>query len=414
MSEKPNEINRRKFLSAAATGVATAGLAGMMPGAVLGQEPKKEETETGKKEKKEKKIIHRTLGRTGLEVPIVSMGVMNAGNPEIVQASYDLGVRHFDTAAYYQYGRNEQMVGDVIKKMKVRDDVIIATKVHTRGQRSGLKPEESKAKLIAACEASLLRLKMDHVDILYMHDVSQPDEIADPAVIEGMAELKKQGKIRFSGVSTHSNMTGILNEAARLGSWDVVLTAVNFTMADDGDLLMAIKKAADKGVGIVAMKTMAGGARWPNPESRRNYTGSTIAVAALKWAMRNESIATSIPGYTNYEHMNEDFSVAYDLDYTEEEKKFLADNQVKLGMGFCRQCRSCLAGCPHDADIPSLMRIHMYAAQYGNFHHARITLDDIPKPNGLDACRLCDTCTARCANTVDIHRRIEELKLMYA
>ena len=408
MPQKKLEINRRKFLSATAAGIASAGLAGLAPGVVLAQDEKEKATE------KRKEIINRTLGRTKLKMPIVSMGVMNANNPEIMQASYELGVRHFDTAAYYQYGSNEQMVGNVIGKLKVRDKVIIATKIHTRGQRSGLTPEESKKKLISACEASLSRLKMDYVDILYLHDVSEPEEIGNGGIIEGMEELKKQGKVRFVGVSTHSNMTAIINEAVRLGSWDVVLTAINFTMADEAGLLTAIGTAGEKGVGIVAMKALAGGARWPNPESRRKYSSSTIATAALKWVLNNENIATCIPGYTSYEHMNEDFSVAYDLECTAEEKKFLEDNEIKLSLGYCRQCRQCLASCPNGADVPTLMRIHMYAAQYANFHHARRTLDDIPRHSGLDACRSCDTCTAQCGNSVDIRRRIEELRLIYA
>jgi len=183
--------------------------------------------------------------------------------------------------------------------------------------------------------------------------VSEPEEIGNGGIIEGMEELKKQGKVRFVGVSTHSNMTAIINEAVRLGSWDVVLTAINFTMADEAGLLTAMGTAGEKGVGIVAMKALAGGARWPNPESRRKYSSSTIA-----------TIATCIPGYTSYEHMNEDFSVAYDLEYTAEEKKFLEDNEIKLSLGYCRQCRQCLASCPNGADVPTLMRIHMYAAQY--------------------------------------------------
>src|SRR5512135_2783814 len=56
-------------------------------------------------------IIHRTLGKTGLSLPIVSMGVMNADVPGLIPRSYQLGVRHFDTAAHYQEGRNESMVG---------------------------------------------------------------------------------------------------------------------------------------------------------------------------------------------------------------------------------------------------------------------------------------------------------------
>jgi predicted aldo/keto reductase-like oxidoreductase len=209
-------------------------------------------------------------------------------------------------------------------------------------------------------------------------------------------------------------MADVINEVTRNGFYDVVLTAINFTMADDGALLTAISDAATKGVGVIAMKTMAGGGRWPNPESRRDYTSSTIAKAALKWVLRNENIATSIPGYTNYEHMQEDFSIARDLEYTPEERSFLADNDIKLSMGFCRQCRQCLAGCPAGADIPTLMRVHMYAAQYSNFYHARAILDDMPVKRGLRACMSCAECVADCANTVDIPRRIGELKAIYA
>jgi len=75
------------------------------------------------------KPIYRALGRTGISLPIVSMGVMNADVPGLIPRSYELGIRHFDTAAFYQQGRNEEMVGRMIKEMGVRDKVIISTKV---------------------------------------------------------------------------------------------------------------------------------------------------------------------------------------------------------------------------------------------------------------------------------------------
>jgi predicted aldo/keto reductase-like oxidoreductase len=198
------------------------------------------------------------------------------------------------------------------------------------------------------------------------------------------------------------------------GFYDVVLTTINVSMANDTELLGAIKNAADKGIGIIAMKTQAGGQRLPNTETLRQYSNATINKAMLKWVMRNENIATSIPGYDNFEHMREDFSVASDLEYTEEEEKFLSDNSIQLSLGFCRQCKVCLASCPKNTDIPTLMRTHMYAAQYANFHHARATLDDIPTGQGLSECASCSECSAQCANSVDIPRRISELKAMYA
>lgn len=406
MSQNNQDYTRRKFLSTAATGLVSAGMLSLAPAAAAQSSERSEEGAS-------REVIHRTLGRTGIKVPVVSMGVMNSGNPEIVQASYELGIRHFDTAAYYQFGRNEQMVGSVIGNLGVRDQTIIATKILTGPQRTGLTPEALRAKTISACEASLGRLRMDYVDILYVHNVDNVATVTDQAIIDGMTELKKQGKIRFAGIATHTAMADIINEVVRGGFYDVVLTSINFTMADDTALLDAIKNAASAGVGIVAMKTLAGGARWPNPTSRKDYTSATIVSAALKWVLRLEGVSTAIPGYTNYDHMREDFSVVYGLEFTEQERKFLSDNSVKLSMGFCRQCQSCLASCPHGVDVPSLMRTHMYAAQYGNLYEARTTLDGVTRERSLGQCLDCSACSAKCANSVDISRRIDELKTLY-
>lgn len=407
--EKRTDLSRRAFLAKTASGFASAGLLTGLPAGILAQE-----TAPGDTEQTSTEVIHRTLGRTGISSPIISMGVMNANNPEIVQASYEIGIRHFDTAATYQYGRNEQMVGGVIQHLGVRDKVTIGTKIFSGSQRRGLESQEVVDKLVTDCEASLKRLKSDYVDILYIHNVDNADTVKDSAIIEGVNKLKEQKKIRFAGVSTHSQMADVINAVVEGGFYDIVLTAINFTMANDGELLGAIEHAAAKGVGIVAMKTLAGGGRWPDPETRKKYTGSTIARAALKWVLRNENIATSIPGFTNYEHMREDFSVVHGLEYTDEERAFLEDNEITLGMGFCRQCRKCLASCPRDADIPNLMRTHMYVAQYANFDQARVTLDEISADRGLAACGSCSDCTARCVNNVDIGGRIAELKLVYA
>jgi len=408
MPDSKSEFNRRKFLAVSLSGAVTAGLASLSPGISAAQEASKTADNS------ENKIISRQLGKTGMKIPIISMGVGAAGSPAIIQSSYELGVRHFDTAANYQFGRNEQMVGNVISKMGVRDDVIIGTKILVPEQRRGLNAAQLKEKALTLLDGSLKRLKTDYVDILYVHSLSSAEEVSDPAVVEAMIHLKELKKVRAIGISTHSNMAEIINETAKTDNYDVILTSINFTMADDQALLGAIKNAASKGIGFVAMKTLAGGGRWPNPESRKDYSGSTVASAALKWVLNNKDITTSIPGFSNYDHMREDFSVASNLEYTTEEKKLLSDNNIKLSMGFCRQCGQCLVSCPVDTDIPTLMRTHMYAAQYGDFYLARSTLAEIPKGNSLQQCLSCQTCKAQCANSVDIAQRIDELKVIFA
>ncbi len=404
MERKKGGLTRRGFMTAAAGGLVGAGIAGL---AYAGPA-------SDKKEEKKGKIITRKLGKTEIEIPVVSMGVMNANNPEIVSASYDMGVRHFDTAAYYQGGKNERMVGEVIKELGVRDDVVIATKIYTPNMRVGDTAEDTRKKIRVQIDESLNRLQMNHVDILYVHVVDSAEFAMNEAVHEAMEEARKTGRTRFTGISTHKNMSEVINAVTESGWYDVVLTAINMTLADDDKLLGSIERAAAKGVGIVAMKTQVGGKRFQLPEGIADYDSTTINQAALKWVMRNENITTSIPGYTTFEHMKEDFDIAYNLEFNEKEKCLLGECKLKVGMGYCRQCDLCLGDCPAGVDVPTLMRTHMYAAQYANFHHARATLDEIEAGRGLDRCSGCGACTVRCPHLVDVAAKIEELKLIYA
>ncbi len=406
MERKKGGLTRRGFISAAAGGIVGAGIAGLAHSG-----PASDEKEEGKKKGK---IITRKLGKTGIEIPVVSMGVMNANNPEVVKASYDTGIRHFDTAAYYQGGKNERMVGEVIKEMGVRDEVVIATKIYTPNMRVGDSADEIRSKIHIQIDECLQRLQMNHVDILYVHNVESAEFAMNEAVHEAMEEARKSGRTRYTGLTTHKNMSEVIDAVTRSGSYDVVLTAINMTLADDSRLLGSIERAAAKGVGIIAMKTQIGGRRFPLPDGIIDYDSTTINQAALRWVMRNENITTSIPGYTTFEHMKEDFDIAYSLEFNEKEKCLIGDCKLKVGMGYCRQCDLCLGDCPAGVDVPTLMRTHMYAAQYANFHHARVTLDEIEPGRGLDGCSGCGACTVRCPHSVDVAAKIEELKLIYA
>ncbi len=407
MSDDNFRINRRQFLTTSASCLLASGLAGLAPATALAQTTAEKKTSGGK-------LITRTLGRTGMELPIVSMGAGAASAPSVVKAAYEAGVRHFDTAANYAYGRNEQMVGTVVAKLGVRKQVNIGTKVMVPQQRNGLDPETLKKRTMELLDGSLKRLKTDYVDILYVHSVSSADELAQPGLTEAFVAAKESGKARAIAVSTHSNMAAVINATTADGRWDAILTAVNFTMADDSEMMMSVENAAKAGIGMIAMKVMAGGSNWPNPESRQNYSQATVNRAALKWVLHNEHIHTSIPGFGNFDHLNEDFAIASNLAYTEEEKSLLADNEGKLGMGFCRQCRGCLASCPHNVEVPTLMRTHMYAKQYSDFYLARQTFREIPRAQSLAVCQDCSKCVATCAHTVDIPGRIAELGTIFA
>jgi uncharacterized protein len=351
-------------------------------------------------------IITRKLGRTGLQIPIVSMGVMNADNPEVVKASYELGVRLFDTAQGYQNGKNEEMIGEVIKTLGVRAKVFIQTKIPMPRLPQTATAEQISQQMIRDFEGCLKRLQTDYVDTLLIHmpTVAQMNE---PGAIQAMTTIRKQKRARFIGVSSHMDQANVLNDVVKNKIFDTVTIGYSFTNAQDAAMLDAIKKAAAAGIGLIAMKTQASARFGPPSGTPINQT------AALKWALNHPEITTAIPGYTNFDHMKEDFSVAYSLEYTPEEKKFLATKNLVAAIQFCQQCGECRGTCPKGVDIPTLMRTHMYAARYGNFSHARYTLDSIEESAHLKNCSDCSECNARCKNYVNIARSIGDLKSMY-
>ncbi|MBI5547823.1 MAG: aldo/keto reductase [Deltaproteobacteria bacterium] len=149
----------------------------------------------------------RVLGRTGLQVPIVSMGVMNADNPNLVRAALDGGMLLLDTAHGYQNGRNEEMLGTVLKD-RPRDSFLLCTKVFlsTLDRKTGLfSPETRGEEILEKLEISLKRLNLEHVDVLYLHAQSLRESTLLEPVLKGLEKAKKDGKARFLGVSTNKN-----------------------------------------------------------------------------------------------------------------------------------------------------------------------------------------------------------------
>jgi len=352
-------------------------------------------------------IIRRKLGKTDIEVPIISMGVMNADNPAVIQESFNTGIRLFDTARTYQRGGNELILGRVLGNLNARNQAIIQTKDHALLINRSTAAERTKA-LLASLGESLAALNTDYVDIYLLHGPSTI-QMNDSGVREALAEMKKQKKARYIGFATHSNQAEQLNIAAKDGFYDTISLSLNFTMAQDTALLNAVRNAANEGIGLIAMKTQAGGGR-PKPGVELVPASQT---AALKWVLRHEEITTAIPGYTNFDHMRENFSVASGLEYTNAEREFLSGRNVQALVQFCLQCGECRPGCPNDVDIPTLMRTHMYAAGYGNFVHARAALDEIASNVSLKNCADCSACGAKCSNYVSIADNIRDLKAMY-
>ncbi len=404
--------NRRTFLSRSLAGLTSLGLAGGASKNLFGL------GQAGLVAKPAGGIITRSLGKIGQQVPVVSMGVMNADNPDLVRAAYERGIRHFDTAASYMRGRNEQMVGNVIKELGARDKVFVATKIPRilTSDLARMDNEQVKKHCLDWVDTSLRRLQTDYIDMIYLHDVQDIVNVRNAGLRTAFETIKKQEKARWVGFSTHANMAALLDEAVRTGYCDAILTAYNYSMSENVQLLKSMEKAAAAGIILVAMKTQC---KQPwyldeyEPSAREFYEGKLQNTALLKWVLKHEVFATAVPGFQNFRELEEDFSVAYDLSYTPEEKKFLEDRNVKMAMrAVCRQCGKCAASCPRRVEVPQLVRAHMYVACYPNMARARETLSEIGHGRGLERCLACRECTARCVNNVNIAARIRELKTL--
>jgi predicted aldo/keto reductase-like oxidoreductase len=392
MRKDMNPLRRRSFLRWSA-----AGLAGMAVKPALGssQNPSPSAAPAGKKP------IIRTLGRTGIKLPVVSMGVMNSDNPNLIRAALERGIVMLDTAHGYQRGKNEAIIGEVLKG-RPRDSFVIATKVPApdRDRRTGAIPPDAKSEpFLEMFDISLQRLGLDHVDILYQHNVLAREQALHEAVLSALQKIKKEGKARFIGVTTHSNEPEVIRAAVEGKIHDVVLTAYNFRQDHHDEVRRAVAEATAAGIGIVAMKTQAG-AFWDKEKQQ-----PINMKAALKWVLNDTNVTTAIPGMTAFDQLEDDLEVMTDLTLTEQELKDLRLN-AQAGL-YCQSCKKCLPGCPQRLPLPEIMRSYMYAYGYRNLGLAQDLLEEIDLPE--NPCRDCTTCTARCVKGFDLADRVKDI-----
>jgi len=347
-------------------------------------------------------FIYRTLGKTGLKIPVISFGVMRADNPGLCKAAYEKGIKLFDTANGYQNGNNEIMLGNLLKNYP-RDSFYLATKVKPVGtDRDGKPSDQTTAEdFLEKFNASLSRLQMDYVDILYVHDIRNPEMLEYKPIINAVKKLKKDGKAKFIGFSTHANEPLVIEAAASLNTFDVILTSYNFKQTYITELNSAIKKAAAAGIGIVAMKALAGGG-FLDKEKTKPINSS----AALKWALSNRDITTSIPGMTDFSQLDINMKVLADLTISEAERNDLIIAANETGL-FCTQCTKCLSSCPKKLPVPDLMRAYMYAYGYSNPAMAQGLLAELG--TGDSPCDDCLVCSVNCTKGFQIKEKIADI-----
>ena len=384
-------IGRRDFMKST-----LAGFGGLF---FLPSIDKKQEMKIAEAKGKERKFVYRTLGKTGIKLPAINMGVMLTDNPNLIREALDSGVLLLDTAHAYMAGRNEEVIGGVIKG-RPRESYYIGSKVNLPQDRTtglyleGATTEEFLKKL----DLSLKRLGVDYVDILYQHGVTKKESVAFEPVLKAFDKAKRDGKIRFSGISTHGNEPEVIHAATDSKAYDVILTAYNFKQKHYEEVRKAIAKASQAGIGIVGMKAIRGG--YQQPPTVRNIT------ASLKWILQDPNVHTVVPGFTTFEQMEIDLSVMKDLTLTEPEKLELQKEASIRGL-YCQGCRQCLGQCPEHLPIPDLMRAYMYTYDYRNLPLAQDLVLTLNVPARV--CGDCGQCPVKCSIGFDISSKIRDV-----
>jgi aryl-alcohol dehydrogenase-like predicted oxidoreductase len=313
------------------------------------------------------------LGRTGLSVSRVCLGMMSFGNGSerpwvldedaaepIVKAAVDAGITFFDTADTYSAGASEVATGRLVAKLLSRDELVIATKVFmpmTPGDNGkGL----SRKHVLSAIDASLRRLDMDYVDLYQIHRWDEQTPIEE--TMEALHDVVRAGKARYLGASSmHAWQFAKAQHVAELHGWTKFVSMQNhYNLVYREEEREMIPQCIDQGVGVIPWSPLARGVlagnRSRNGERRttRSETdaftdylynqptdfdvvdrvaevaaerGVPSAQIALAWLLHKPGVTAPIIGATKLSHLT-DAVAAEQLDLSDDEIKRLEEPYV--------------------------------------------------------------------------------------
>jgi hypothetical protein len=350
------------------------------------------------------KFTYGTLGKTGLKVTRLSFGCYTCSDQSVVERAADMGINYFDTARSYQGGNNERMVGAALRKY--RDKVFISSKTQGKDRKSAL----------ADLETSLRELQTDHLDIWFLHSRSTPDTVNDE-VLEAQRIAKRDGKIRFAGVSFHGGHAEMIPAMLQLNHFDVIMLSYNYTMDPSIEPLLAAARKAE--VGLVAIKALAGGVRPTvqsykvDPDKLQRLTREGAPLAALKWVMKNPHIDTVIPSIVDNDQLDENVS-AMGAGFSAADGKLLARRLEEIRPLYCRMCGHCEGQCSQGLPVADVLRFLMYAEGYGQFALGREHFKALPAELAAVRCGSCANCTVECPNGVRVAARLHRAQQLFA
>jgi predicted aldo/keto reductase-like oxidoreductase len=391
-AKKESGLTRRDLMKTLGVGgLAVAGL-GLGGGAQAAGEPEK--AAPGPMPK-------RKLGKTGLEVSILNLGGMfdTINNQLLLKQALGWGINFWDTAEAYGNGMSEEGYGRFFaRNPEARKQIILTTKLVPKG-----------GKFDERLDAALARLKTDHVDLFYVHGISDLG-VMDGQMRDWAAAQKKAGKIKFFGFSTHSNMEDCLLGAAKLDWIDAVMISYNFRLMHEQKMRDAAAACVKAGIGLVAMKTQGGGPVKTDTQAELDMAGQfldkgfTDKQAKLKAVWQNPDIASACSQMPNLTILSANVAAARDATSLAR-----ADFDVLRGFAaathgdYCAGCASVCDGAVGGAvPVADVMRAMMYYRDYGEVALAKELYATLPEafrrdPASVDFSKAEAACPRRLA-----------------
>jgi predicted aldo/keto reductase-like oxidoreductase len=351
--EKIGETNRRDFFKkAAAIGLGTA----------LGRVPFSRADEVMAQITLPKgPVPRRPFGRSGIMVSTLSLGGMFdiLNNRLLLAKALEWGINYWDTAEGYGGGRSEEGIGRwFARKPESRKDIFLVTK---------LSPRKGVDDFTSRLDESLKRLNTDYVDLLFVHGISSISLMEDTMAAWSQA-MKKSGKIRLFGFSTHSNMEDCLEGAAKIPWIDGIMFTYNFRLMHEPRMKEAVEACHRAGIGLTAMKTQGGGSVKSDSDSeiqmagrfmKKGFTDNQAKLMAIWEDKRIASICSQMPNLTIL--AANAAAAAGQTRLSRSDRSLLAQYADETCGDYCAGCgRLCTAALSEKVPVNDVMRCLMY------------------------------------------------------
>ncbi len=385
MNENHNPINRRDFLRTIGTAGLVPAMAQITAGIASGQEKADPNAPAKTQEPRLPQVPVRKLGKTGVKVPVLSLGTMFnlIDNQIILRSTLKWGVNYWDTAHNYGGGNSELGVGKFLKdNPEVRKNIFLATKA------SGANTiDEIEQRL----QTSLKRMNIDYIDLYYApHAASGPDKLTDE--LKNWAESAKKRKlIRFFGFTVHKDMAECLLAAAKLDWIDVIMTSYNFRFMQDDKMRAGIDACYKAKIGLIAMKTTGKTTiQWAKQTLETEadkkliehllQKGYTQEQATIKLALEDERISGACVGMENVAVLTANVAAVLDkTKLTQADFEVFKEYADATCSGYCAGCAEiCDSALPDAPYVSDIMRYLMYYNSYGKKGWARELFAEIP------------------------------------